>query len=997
MNGLLLFILITTISYRDEIPDNKKEFLLERTQTIENFDSGAIQLFSYPGQDSEPGAWILDSITTYNNSAYSLKLFGNTWKLENIAPRAIDTGDVWQVAAYIEDLAEIQGFGLVDSVHTLFYSFAGAEQLDINEWVTVYQGAFPLYTWNIYKLPLADDWLASFGYLPTITGIVFVNDRDVMPRGAVYFDEIIDITEDLPIAPEVSINYAIGKRTLNSNGIKSVDVQFFSDVYDPDSPQHFYSWYFGDDSTSHQQNPLHTYIIKDDHEYTVMLEVVDRTGMWGRAICTVVIDSGLTTFPVTMNFVGDIMLARRYEQPGGVIDTLGVEAIFDPTLPYLGNAADITVANLECPLTSIGTPHPTKPIIFRGKPENVAGLVHAGIDVVSLANNHIIDYGLMGMRATQSVLKTNNIHYSGAGANSYEACLPLFYNTSGVNIAFLASSNRTGQYDNYQPYLNAGFNKPGFANLSAFDLARQINETNNIADLIVIEMHAGIEYELEPSDQFEFGESAEDEFYSPLYLVPSRQEIELRHQAIDHGADLVICHHPHVLQGFEVYCGKLIVHSLGNFAFDQTYTETFPSAILNAKINDTGFYEYSVTPVYIDDYIPRRAKDELGLHILDYLSRRSQELGTYMIVDRDRVTADIILDSAEILGIKRLSNEELLLLNKNDFWVSTPVLIKDKGSISSILSITPAGNWQYRLGREIIWFGNFEDEGSTLWLIDEPGEFYDTTFFQGYRSLCQVRQTGSPLITTNFEGRIKCYSDSTFYTVYGYIKTQQANNTDIIAKFYRYRTYPYLLGACSLGTKVSGTTDWTFYHEEFIPPNNTGYFDIWLTSEAPQSGIDGYAWFDNVGIIAWEPWQSFSSEINIPTPNDYYWLQVRTENEQNIALLSYNKMYYYQTNANGQNKRPEHPVQYLHTFPNPSSALFTIEYSLRYTTDVELNIYNVLGQEIRTLICDEQTPGNKVVIWDGKDNLGRNAGSGLYFCRLRAGRSTQSQKIILIK
>jgi poly-gamma-glutamate capsule biosynthesis protein CapA/YwtB (metallophosphatase superfamily) len=993
---LLLLVLIPTSSYRNEVSNRTTENFTSIRQVIENFDGGSIELLSYPEQDSEPDAWALDSIITYNNSAYALKLFGNTWKLENISPITIDTGDVWQIAAYVEDLAEIHGFGLVDSAHTLFYSFAGTEQLDIDEWVTVYQGAFPLYTWHTYKLPVADDWLASFDYLPIITSIVFINDRDIAPRGAVYFDEIIDITGDLPIAPEVDITYSVAKTSQNPNGERSVDVQFHSDVYDPDSPHHLYYWYFGDDSTSRQPNPLHTYLINDDHEYTVMLEVVDRTGMWGRAICQVTVDSGITTFPIRMNFTGDIMLARRYEQPGGVIDTLGVEAIFDPTLPYLGNAADITVANLECPLTSTGTPHPTKPIIFRGSPENVAGLVHAGIDVVSLANNHIIDYGLAGMRETQSVLRTNDILYSGAGANSYDAYLPLFYNKSGVNIAFLASSNRTGQYDNYQPYLNAGFNKPGFANLTAFDLARQISEVENTGDLVVVEMHAGIEYDLVPSDKL-FSEFPEDEFYSPFYLVPSRQEIELRHQAVDQGADLVICHHPHVLQGFEVYDGKLIAHSLGNFAFDQTYTETFPSAILNAKINETGFYEYSVTPVYIDDYIPRRAKGELGLHILDYLSRRSQELGTYLIVNRDSIAADIVLDTAELVRVKRLSNEELELFEEDASWISAPVLIKDKGSISSIISITPTGNWQYRLGREVIWFGNFEDEGSTLWLLDEPGEFYDTTSFQGHRSLCQVCQTASPSISTNFKGRITCYSDSTYYTVYGFIKTENANNVDLITRFYRYRTYPYLLGACSLSTKVNGTTGWTFYYEEFFPANNTRYFDIWLKSTAPQTGSEAYTWFDNVGIIEWETWQPFTGEIDIPTPNDFYWLQIRTETEQNSASLAYRSMHYYQTTTNDQNPDPEFPVHHLRTFPNPSNSLFTIEYNLRQTMDVELVIYNVLGQEIRTLVKEVQIPGNKAVIWDGKDNRALNVSSGLYFCELKAGASTQSQKIILVK
>ncbi len=99
--------------------------------------------------------------------------------------------------------------------------------------------------------------------------------------------------------------------------------------------------------------------------------------------------------------------------------------------------------------------------MFRGSPENVDALTYAGIDVVTIANNHIIDYGLQGLQQTQSVLSEEEITFFGAGANSYEALLPAFYLKSGVNFAFLGSSDRTGQYNNHQPYLNAGFQQTG--------------------------------------------------------------------------------------------------------------------------------------------------------------------------------------------------------------------------------------------------------------------------------------------------------------------------------------------------------------------------------------------------------------------------------------------------------------------------------------------------------------------------------------------------------
>ena len=991
MKILLLSILVTTFIWGWNY--------LPFYQTIENFDDGTIKLESYPGQDIQPNEWSLDSINTYSNSPFSLKLFGNTWKLERIDSIAIDTNDVWQVAALVRSLGEIQGFGLVDSAHTLFYSFAGTEQLNVQNWVTVYQGAFLLDTWSIYNLPVGEDWLNWFGYLPTITGIVFVNDRDTDTNAVVYFDEILDITNDLPIAPRVEIWDSIGQIFKDAQGRTNVNVQFYSQVIDPDSDNHEYFWYFGDDSTSNDSNPSHTFFIEDDHEYTVLLEVIDSTGLWGRATCQVLIDPGPTTFPVTINFVGDIMLARRYETPGGIIDSVGVQGIFEPTLPYLGNAANITVANLESPLTTQGIRHPTKPIVFRGKPENVTGLVYAGIDVVSLANNHIIDYGLQGMRQTQSLLDSTNILYSGAGANSYEAYLPLFYQKSGVNIAFLASSDRTGQYDNYQPYLNAGYNKPGFANLDTFCLFQQIQNVSVDADLIIVETHAGIEYDLMPRTENipDRTNNNQDEFYAPHALVPCTSDVAIRHFAIDKGADLVINHHPHVIQGFEVYNGKLIAHSLGDFTFDLDYPETYSSMILNAKINQTGFYDYSVTPVYIDDYIPRRAKGELGTHILDHLAQYSKQLGTYMIVNRDSVIANIVLDTTTLTPTTISHYNELQLKQEGSYWISTPIKLQRNGSISRISSITPQQTWQVRLGRDKtwLWFGNFEDEGSTMWLLNQTGESYDTIAYQGNRSLRQTRSALSSQIITNLEERIPCYSDSIYYTLYGYLKTQNARNAGIDVRFYRERTGSSSIGEINLDTVISGTSDWTFYNNDFTPVSGTQYIDVLMSSEGPQSGT-GRTWFDNVGIIEWENWRPVGILTDIPTPNDYYWIQIRTNQQTSNATLSYQEIDYNSHPAIAEDINHGLSFQSFRAYPNPVTSSQIIQYNLLKSTKVVLKIYNSLGQEVKTLADGLQAPGLKNFTWDGRDNQDRILPSGIYFCQLQAEGYKQSRKVILL-
>ena len=158
----------------------------------------------------------------------------------------------------------------------------------------------------------------------------------------------------------------------------------------------------------------------------------------------------------------------------------------------LGNSADVTVANLEIVLSNNGTAHPTKTINFRCSPENIEGLIFGGIDIVSLANNHIMDFGIEAMIETKTILNEANILHSGAGLNTNQAYLPAIKSIKGKSIAFLSSSDRTGQYNNYQPYLNAGENKPGFAYLTPYYLKQQIKNVEDLVDFVIIEMHAEV-------------------------------------------------------------------------------------------------------------------------------------------------------------------------------------------------------------------------------------------------------------------------------------------------------------------------------------------------------------------------------------------------------------------------------------------------------------------------------------------------------------------------
>lgn len=955
--------------------------------TVENFDDGQVVLRSYPGQDAQPDSWRLDTLVTYRHSPFSLRLHGNTWKVESIAPRPLDSNAVWQVALFVESLGEIHGFGIAAGGDTLRYALAGSELLDPWKWITVYQGAFPLRQWNVYRLPVADDWRSRFRSLPAVTALVFVNDKDAGPRSIAYFDEVLDVTADLPVAPRVTAWYETGGVADNRDGSWSVTARFHCRVTDPDSPEHDYCWSFGDGATSRDSAPVHTYTVRDNHEYTVLLEVVDSTGLAGRTTCRVRVDPGPTTLPVRMNFVGDIMLARRYENPGGIIDTMGPEGVFDSILPWLGRAADISVANLESPLTANGTRHPTKPIVFRGRPTNVRGLAHAGIDVVSLANNHVIDYGLAGMREMQESLAGRGVAFSGAGANSYEAGQPAFCQRRGVNVAFVRACDRNGQYDNYQPYLDAGLNKPGFAMLDSHHLRQQIQAVRDVADVVVVELHTGEEYQLQPGD-------AGDEWYSPALRFPAPGDTAERHRAIEYGADLVVCHHPHLLQGFEVYRGRLIAHSLGNFAFDLEYPETYPTVVLNAEIDERGPYRYTVVPAYIDDYIPRRARGGLGTHILDDLAWRSRQLGTRLVVRPESADALVALDTAALLPVVTRDSSRPPVRLENGWWVSAPARLSRRGSISRVVSAAPGQNWQYRTGREVVWVGNFEDEGATLWLLNQADEFYDTVALEGRRSLGQRRAQGLAAITTGLEERMVCPSDTMRYTLFGAIRTENAESAGISVRFYSSRTGGTPLGSLEVGPRLSGTHGWTWYERELVPPAGSWYFDIWMQSQGPDSGA-GRAWFDDVGLIEWERWETLGAPAAVAHPNDYYWLQARTGYQAFEVTLIWEETGYEPQVGIAGREPASVPRAGLRASPIPSNGATRLEYCLPGPVPVQLKVYDVLGREVKVLAAGSQSAGRHAATWDGRDRAGRLVPAGAYFCRLRAGSGESSCRLIL--
>lgn len=249
--------------------------------------------------------------------------------------------------------------------------------------------------------------------------------------------------------------------------------------------------------------------------------------------------------PVKLVFSGDILLSDHVMN---AYKNGGIRSVLDSQFQSVIDEADIFMANEEFPFSTRGTPAEDKQFTFRAAPSLIFVFKELGIDIVTLANNHAMDYGTDALLDTCDTLDKAGIARVGAGKNLDEAKAPVILEAQGKKIGFLGASRviPVGSW-------NATATKPGM--LTTYDpkiLVDEIKKLRDQCDYLVVYVHWGIERNETPEDY----------------------QRSLGKQYIDAGADVVIGSHPHVLQGVEYYKGKPIVYSLGNFIFGSSIPKT---------------------------------------------------------------------------------------------------------------------------------------------------------------------------------------------------------------------------------------------------------------------------------------------------------------------------------------------------------------------------------------------------------------------------------------
>lgn len=302
--------------------------------------------------------------------------------------------------------------------------------------------------------------------------------------------------------------------------------------------------------------------------------------------------------PPTIVITGDILLAGRAER---LIEGQGPAAPFAEVSAAL-READLAIGNLECSLSTRGK-RADKKYTFRADPKTAAALSEAGFDVMTLANNHSVDYGPEALTETLQTLGEAGMAVVGAGEDAERARRPVIVarGEPPVRIAVLAFSNM-------EPVsFYAGGDRPGTNPAQPDAIRESVSTARRQADVVIALFHWGDEHSTSPT---------------------ARQR-ELAYLAADAGADLVVGHHPHVLQGFERRGRALIAYSLGNFLFPSRGA-CRSTMMLRYSPRRDGRGMVEVMPCVIEGFRPRPARQDERVECMGRLAALSRRLGAEM-------------------------------------------------------------------------------------------------------------------------------------------------------------------------------------------------------------------------------------------------------------------------------------------------------------------------------------------------------------------------------
>lgn len=307
---------------------------------------------------------------------------------------------------------------------------------------------------------------------------------------------------------------------------------------------------------------------------------------------------------IRISAVGDIMLDGTARP---VLQENGYDYPFVHMLPVFKDA-HVVIGNLEGPLTTRGTADQDKTYTFRSPPDKVStALKNAGFGVVTLANNHTLDYGPEGLAQTLEALEAEGIQHVGAGADLAAARRVAIVTVNGQRVAFL------GYSVTLPDTFYAGTNKAGTAFGHEAHVRADVTAARLQADIVIVSFHWGQEGKTELREY----------------------QTHLGHVAIDAGAQAVLGHHPHILQAIEYYKGGVILYSLGNFVFGSYSKTAAVSAVAQLSFRHGHLAALRMVPILVNNFEvqfqPRVLTGAEADAVVDTLQRLSTQQNTTLI------------------------------------------------------------------------------------------------------------------------------------------------------------------------------------------------------------------------------------------------------------------------------------------------------------------------------------------------------------------------------
>ncbi|BAI92409.1 CapA family protein [Arthrospira platensis] len=363
---------------------------------------------------------------------------------------------------------------------------------------------------------------------------------------------------------------------------------------------------------------------------------------------------------VTLMFGGDVNLAGSFAQKVGD----NYSWAFSELQEY--RDADLAMVNLENPLTRATLARPNRQFNFKADPEAVKVLTEGGIDLVNLANNHIMDYEEAGLVETLETLQQAGIHAIGAGRDIMEARRPKIIEVRGQRIAYF------GYYD--ADFNAAGENRAGTNSRDHERIAADIQAVRDQVDWVIVNYHWGVE----------------------LSDYPGDWQIDLGRYTIDQGADVVIGHHPQVLQGAEIYKGRPIVYSLGNFIFGGNSRSDYDTAILRVSLKQNRKMKVEFLPVEVRGYQARVMQGESAkatLRHIERISRIFEQPMPYQVILKARSTEPALSDAITTPEVHQESLSPGLSENEG-----STTMLDDAPSESSVTADEPTTTWEETSG-----------------------------------------------------------------------------------------------------------------------------------------------------------------------------------------------------------------------------------------------------------------------------------------------------------